>query len=243
MKLAALLLAATAFAQTFEVASIRARQLPLHAIAGFHSSGARVEYEAWPVRLLVQEAYGLKPYEVTFTMPPPGADTDYYDVVAKAEGEKPRTRAEFRPMLQALLAERFHLQFHREGKEIPVYALVVGKGGPKLKASAGETDVPVHFGVNGRNQFIEAKKMTADELAGAIRDCFGPDRPVVDRTRLTGTYDLKLEATPAYRSREPEPTDLSLFTAIQEQLGLKLEPQKATIQVLVVDHIEKPSEN
>jgi uncharacterized protein (TIGR03435 family) len=243
MKLAALLLAATAFAQTFEVASIRVRQLPLSVIAGYKASGPRVEYEAWPLRLLVQEAYGLKPYEVAFPTQPPGADTDYYDVVAKAEGDKPRTRAEFRPLLQKLLSDRFHLQFHREGRDMPVYALVVGKSGPKLKASSGETDVPVHFGVNGRNQFIEAKKMTADELAGAIRDCFGPDRPIVDRTGLTGVYDLKLEATPAYRNTAPEPTDLSIFTAIQEQLGLKLEPQKATLQVLVVDHIEKPSDN
>jgi uncharacterized protein (TIGR03435 family) len=243
MKLATLLLAATAYAQNFEVASIRVRQLPLTVIAGYKASGARVEYEAWPLRMLVQEAYGLKLYEVAFTTPPPGGDDDYYDVVANAEGDKPRTRAEFRPMLQKLLDERFHLQFHREGREMPVYALVVGRGGPKLKPGAADSDVPVHFGVNGRNQFIEAKKMTVDELAGAIRDCFGSDRPIVDRTGLTGLYDIKLEATPAYRRGEPDPTDLSVFTAVQEQLGLKLEPQKATIQVLVIDHIEKPSEN
>jgi uncharacterized protein (TIGR03435 family) len=243
MKLAALLLAATAFAQTFEVASIRVRQLPLRTIAGYKASGPRIEYEAWPIRMLVPEAYGLKPYEVAFTTPPPASETDYYDIVAKAEGDAPRTRAEFRPLLQKLLAERFHLEFHREGRELPVYALVIGKGGPKLKTSDTETPPPVHFGVNGRNQFVEAKRITIEDLAGALRDCFGLDRPVVDRTGLTGVYDVKVEATPFYRQRDSDSADLSPFTAVQEQLGLKLEPQKAIIQILVVDRIQKPSDN
>jgi len=243
MRIAALLLATAAFAQTFEVASIRVRQLPLSVIAGYKASGARVEYEAWPLRLLVSEAYGLKMYEVAIPTLPAGSDADYYDIVAKAEGDAPRTRVEFRPMLQKLLADRFHLQVHREGREMPVYALTLGKGAPKLKASDSAPDIPMHFGVNGRNQFVDGKRITTEALAGAIRDCFGLDRPVVDRTGLTGVYDVKVEATPMFRSREPEPSDLNVFTAVQEQLGLKLEPQKATIQVLVVDRIEKPSEN
>jgi uncharacterized protein (TIGR03435 family) len=242
--LVALTFCAASFAQTFEVASVRVHTGPLNRIAGYSASGARVEYEAWPILLLIMEAYNLKRYQVAFATTPPDADTTYYNIVAKADGDTPRTRAEFRPLLQTLLSERFHLRFHREAREIPVYALVIGKNVPKLKPSAPDAESHVHIGVNGRNQFIEATKLTMDQLAADIPDALGSDRPIVDRTGLTGAYDFKLEATFASRlNRDPDPSDLTIFTAVQEQLGLKLEPQKAAIQVLVIDHIEKPSAN
>jgi len=234
---------AAARAQNFEVASIKVRQLPLHTIAGYSSSGPRVTYEAWPIRLLIVEAYGVKGYQVAFAGAAPPNDVDYYDILAKAEGDAPRTRAQFRPLLKALLADRFHLTIHRETRELAVYALVRGKSAPKLKQSETDNPPPTHFGVNGRNQFVESKRMTIDDFAGAIRDCFGLDRPVVDRTGLTGLYDVKLEATPEYRLRNPEDSDLSVFTAIQQQLGLKLEPGKAPFEVIVIDGWDKPSAN
>ena len=81
-------------------------------------------------------------------------------------------------------------------------------------------------------------------VARALPDFFGVGRPVVDRTGLAGAYDFKLEATPEYRlNRDPDAADLSIFTAVQQQLGLKLEPQRAAVDVLVVDHVEKPSQN
>lgn len=239
-RVAGLFLCAAAFAQSFEVASIRQRELPLHLIAGFSSSGPRVVYEAWPILLLVMEAYDLKRHQVAFPSRPPDADTAYYDIAAKAEGAAPRPRSEFRPMLQALLAERFRLKVHWEDREMPVYALIVGKGGPKLKESAADTSTFLG-GVNGRNQYIQAKKMTMDDLARNL-DFLGVDRPVIDRTGLAGRYDIRLEATPSLR-RDSEPGELSIFTAVQEQLGLKLEPQRAKVEVLVVDHVEKPSAN
>jgi uncharacterized protein (TIGR03435 family) len=128
-------------------------------------------------------------------------------------------------------------------KEIPVYAVVVGKNGPKFKESAGDAAFSSHHGVNGRNQNVIASMYTMDHLARAFGD-FGVDRPVVDKTGLTGTYDIKMEATPEYRiNRSPELGDISVFTAVQEQLGLKLEKQTAMTEILVVDHMEKPSAN
>ena len=152
---------------------------------------------------------------------------------------------EFRQMLQTLLAERVNLKVHREMKEMPVYALVVGKNGPKLKESALDaSSADNRVGVNGRNQSMTASAATMEKLADTIRNIFFTDRPVLDKTGLTGTYAFKIEATPEFRiNNSPELSDISVFTAVQEQLGLKLEPQKAMMEILVVDHIEKPSGN
>jgi uncharacterized protein (TIGR03435 family) len=129
---------------------------------------------------------------------------------------------------------------------MPVYALVVGKNGPKFKESAPDAKPSGHGGVKGRNQTMTLVKGTMVDVAQELQVYV--DRPVVDYTGLTGTYDIKFEATPAFRlNRNPdqpsEPGDISAFTAVQQQLGLKLEARKAKIEVLVVDHVEKPSEN
>jgi uncharacterized protein (TIGR03435 family) len=147
-------------------------------------------------------------------------------------------------MLQTLLIERFKLKFHREMREIPVYALVVGKRGPKFKESGANPLRVGHHGVKGRNQTMTFSHGTMEFLAASIWNGFSVDRPVLDKTGLSGAYDIELEATPEFRLRgEPQPRDISIFTAVQEQLGLKLEPQKGEFEVLVVDYIEKPSEN
>jgi uncharacterized protein (TIGR03435 family) len=217
----------------------------------FSSSGPRVRYVAYSVVNLVMEAYDLKNYQVTLarTVVPPGG-TEYgaaalYDIEAKAEGDAARTRSEFRPMLQALLADRFRLKVHREMKEMPVYAVVVGKDGPKFKESAADATESARVGVNGRNQHVTASKKTMDQLPQLIAGAFFTDRPIVNRTGLAGTYNFKLEATPQFRmtSDDPDLKNISVFTAIQQQLGLKLEPQKAMIEVLVVDAMERPSAN
>lgn len=250
-----LFLFASAFGQSssppaFEVASVK----PVEGLRGrmydFSSSGPRVRYIAYATVHLVMEAYNVKNYQVTFaprTPLPSGGEygTAYYDIEAKAEGDRARTRDEFRPMLQTLLADRFKLRVHREMKEIPVYALLVGKGGPKFKESAPDATESARIGVNGRNQSITASKKSMDELAEMIPNVFFLDRPVVDRTGLAGAYYFKIEATPESRMTgdDPDLKNISIFTAVQQQLGLKLESQKAMIEVLVVDHVEKPSAN
>jgi uncharacterized protein (TIGR03435 family) len=247
-------LISSAFAQpqtpTFEVASIKPVAEPRAQLFSFSSSGPRVRYVAYTVVHLVMEAYGVKNYEVTFapTVKAPAEgyyNPAFYDIDAKAKGDRALTRAEFRPMLQALLAERFKLTIHRAMKEMPVYVLVVSKDGPKFRRSSPEAVELADIGVKGRNQNIAASKKSMDELAVMIPNTFFVDRPVVNRTGLAGTYDFKLEATPEFRMNrnDPDLQNLSVFSAIQQQLGLKLEPQNSMIEVLVVDHVEKPSVN
>jgi uncharacterized protein (TIGR03435 family) len=232
--------------RAFEVASIRLNPGPWHVRLGYSSSGPRLTLEAYSISELIEEAYDLKSYRVTFAEPSAQrfVEDTYYNIVAKAEGEGTPTKAEFRQMLQTLLAERFNLKFHHETKEMPVYALVVGKNGPKFKESAPDATFSGHHGVNGHNQTLTLVKVTMESLAEEFKNYFGVERPVIDKTGLTGSYDIKFEATPERRLHaEADPSEISVFTAVQEQLGLKLEAQKAQVEVLVVDHVEKPSEN
>lgn len=230
---------ASAQAPAFEVASIHENPGPWHVMRGYSSSGTRLTLEAWSPVDLIMEAYDLKRYQVSSAAPV----TAFYDIAAKAEGDGTPTKAEFRLMLQTLLADRFNLRFHREMRELPVYAMVIGKSGPKFKESPPEKPFRSYGGVNGRNQYTELSQATMEMLADRIAG-EGIDRPVIDKTGLTGKYDIRLEATPEFRiNNNPQPDDLRIFDAIQQQLGLKLEPQKAAIEVLVVDHMEKPSAN
>ncbi|WP_158820365.1 TIGR03435 family protein [Granulicella sp. S156] len=230
--------------RAFEVASIRPHQGLPHVIGGFSSSGPRLTLEAYTWMALIEEAYNLKGYQVSASGPDLPSQETYFDIAAIAEGNSSPTRDEFRPLLQTLLTQRFNLKFHFAIKEINVYALTVSKSGAKFKSSAPDTSEMGLIGVHGRNQTLSLPRETMASLATDIANSFIDDRPVVDRTGLIGTYDIKLEATPEFRiDRNSESEDISVFTAVQEQLGLKLEPAKANIQILVVDHIDKPTEN
>jgi uncharacterized protein (TIGR03435 family) len=158
---------------------------------------------------------------------------DEYDIVAKPQGEASIERV--KAMTRSLLAERLNLKLHRESAEQPVFALVVAKGGPKLQRSAAEGGPEVRG--NGRGRLTMRKvtmEMTAAQLAARVLG-----RPVVDKTGIVGEFDINLEWTPDER---PDGGP-SLFAALQEQLGLKLEAQKGSVEILVIDHIEKPSAN
>ena len=228
-----------AFAQTprFEVASIRERIPPFSRMYVITASGPRFQCEACAVIELIMYAYDLKIYQVSF--PPSFRDRETrYDVVAKADGAP--TKAEFRQMVRSLLSERFKLTVHRGTKEMAVYALVIGKNGPKLKESAPDT---AHYwlgSVAGRNNQVTMRNVSMEEIMTAITNA-SLDRPVVDKTGLTRTYDATLTYTPNWR--EADLSDLNILNAVQEQLGLKLEPQKDNVEILVVDRVEKPSDN
>jgi uncharacterized protein (TIGR03435 family) len=247
-----MMMAAVSFAwavpsRGFEVASIKVNPEPWKVLLGFSYSGPRLTLEGYKVVDLIEEAYNLKNYQVSLPRSSARA-AEYqtvYNVVGKAEEGDTPTRDEFRGMLQTLLAERFRLKFHREMREIPVFALVVGKNGDKLRETpAGTTDSGGAIGVNGRNQTMTLKRATLAVVASGIESISLLDRPVVDETGLSGYYDVKLEATPEFRiSGDSQPGDVSVFTAVQETLGLRLEPRKAQVQVLVVDQVEKPAAN
>jgi uncharacterized protein (TIGR03435 family) len=181
-------------------------------------------------RRIILEAYRLTPYQLSGG--PGWLDTDVFDLEAKAEAA---TVNQLRQMLQTLLAERFQLVVRRETKEMPVYALMVGKNGTKLREwKQGDGPVlrqlmpaksyPKNFPFAGTLQEF------ADDLSG---DDLNVGRPVLDKTGLTGAYILSVgwEADGDY------------IPAMQEQLGLKLESQKAALDAVVIEHIQKPGSN
>ncbi len=128
----------------------------------------------------------------------------FYDVTAKADGETPPTKDEFHQMTRALLADRFGLKVHTEMREMPVYELVVGKSGLKMKESAPEAAWSNRTMVSGRNYVVTASKATMEDILRNIESSF-PDRPVLDRTGLTGAYDVKMGYTPDTTSNPNNP--------------------------------------
>jgi uncharacterized protein (TIGR03435 family) len=214
-----------------------------------------------PLRNLIMQAYGVKTFQIEG---PAWLNDTYFDVVAKVpEGA---TKEQVPGMWRALLEERFKLTLHRETRELPVYALQVGKGGPKLDEAAPEppaeqasdshgftVSAAAPAGARGGNSmtFTRAGAPGKAQMSGtrlrmaSFADMLGRnlDRPVVDETGLTGQYKIKLEwqrdeARPA--AGDTEVSDLpDIFGAVQQQLGLKLQAKKANVEILVIDHIEK----
>jgi len=246
--LAALSFCSALWAQqaAFDVASLKPHDGDMRSV-GITTSGVRITADATNLWGLICFAYNVKNGQLVRN----GSELlklgeVFYDLVAKAEGDAPLTRNQFRPMMQALLAERFKLQIHHEMREMPVYAVVVAKSGPKFKASADDAKKSAQTGPvggrDGRNTQVNLTKATIDQLIDMIENLPGLDRPLVNKTGLTGTYDMKLVYTPD-TMKDSDPGDISIFMAVQEQLGLKLESQKAMFDFVVVDHAEKPSGN
>jgi uncharacterized protein (TIGR03435 family) len=198
---------------------------------------------------------------------PGWVDSDSYDIEAKPAGNATVDQM-YGPMLQVLLEDRFKLKIHRETRELPVYVLTVAKSGNKLQASREGSCLsldpshpptqpqpgqpPISF--CGRTSIRRnGAKMTVDAFGIGMALFAGTtlsvrldlDRPVIDKTGLQGIFDLHLEfgapnSLPVGAAADMSP---SIFTALQEQLGLKLSPDKGPVDVLVVDHVERPSEN
>jgi uncharacterized protein (TIGR03435 family) len=175
---------------------------------------------------------------------PGWARTDTFDIEAKMDDATLAALQKLPPkeqsrqrlfMLQALLADRFKLRIHRETKEMPIYALVVAKGGFKLK----ESQAPVTMWSSGGNR-ITITAGQIDNLAFGLSGVV--DRIVVNQSGITGKYDIALKWTPDDQQGTPD-AGPTLFTALDEQLGLKLVPEKGPVDTFVVDHVERPTEN
>ena len=243
MIVGAIVLASCGWGQSFEVASIRPHVLPpgvLYGNVGLRVSGSMLTAENMSLSNLITYAYGIKDYELLGQ--PSWADAERYDVSAKAEGDLALTRELAMPMMRALLADRCQLKVHREMREMPVYALVVPKNGPKFKESGPDAQSLLTLGSQGKGLVMTVTKGNMAQLANQISKRNGVDRPVIDETGLSGGYDYKLEWGD-YGAANADADVVSIFTAIQDQLGLKLEPAKAPIEVLIVDFATKPSEN
>jgi uncharacterized protein (TIGR03435 family) len=146
-------------------------------------------------------------------------------------------------MLRRLLADRFKLALHRETKDYPIYALTVGKTGSRVRQSSGDDTQP---GTKISKGHVELRKVSMQRFAEVVEIVGKPDRPIVDKTQLPGLFDFMLDWMPdnmSFVDSSALPTGPSLFTAIQEQLGLKLGAEKAAMEFIIVDHVEEPTEN
>jgi len=254
----------------FEVASIKPSDPSERGTIIQFAPGGRLVVKNAPLKSLVTLAYDVQDFQISGG--PTWVSTARYDVTAKADAvtaeddphkittdeQREKFQQRQRMRIQALLADRFQLKIGRTTKELPIYALKVAKNGPKLQESKEE----------GGNQFqgvrmnrpgdVTAGKVGMQFLTRILAHSVG--RPVIDQTGLTGKYDFKLEWTPdqnqpggfggpgpgpdgALRPPPVDPNGPSIFTAIEEQLGLKLESQKGPVEMLTIDAVEKPSEN
>jgi uncharacterized protein (TIGR03435 family) len=256
-------LTATAFSQQtpdatlkFEVASVKPAAPNAAGTYLGPGPGGGLTIANMSLKDLIIMAYGLQPFQASGG--PPWVDSARYDIVARP---KSRPKLDEIPMmLQALLADRFHLALHRETKELPIYALVVartaGKLGPNMKESAcirPETPTAPELGKGPSCGFMRMARgslqttgVPLDQFVVSVSRMVG--RKVVDKTGLMGGFDMTLEWT-ADQATQPigdelksSADGLSIFAALQEQLGLKMESQKGPVEIFVIDRAEKPSE-
>jgi uncharacterized protein (TIGR03435 family) len=201
---------------------------------------------------LIVFAYGV--HQKQLVGAPGWAETEKFDIQAVPNSEGLPTLDQWKLMVQKLLEDRCKLSFHHEQKELPVYVLTVSKTGPKLTPSLGNSIGLPALGFRGKTGGdVSASNVTMGDFINFMTRNVKLDRPIVNRTGIQGRYDFELDWTPddtqfPGRNETPPPTEgastpPSLFTAVQEQLGLRLDATKAPVDVLVIDHIEKPSEN
>jgi uncharacterized protein (TIGR03435 family) len=234
---------------TFEVATIKPSK-PDQPGKMFGVRGARFTTINTTLGDLIKFAYDIQDKQILDG--PPWLETDKFDIAAQPDIPGTFTDKQLKSMVQKLLADRFQLKFHKDNKELSAYVLTVSKTGSKLKKSEGDpTGLPgLWFRQLG---VLTVTNATMSDFSHLMQSAV-LDRPVVDQTGLEGRWDFLLKWTPDESQfagmgvKVPPPTDAAdapppLFTAIQEQIGLKLEAGKAPVPVLVLDHVEKPSEN
>ncbi len=251
LALAATLAQAPAPKPSFEVATIKRNVSQGQNGSMNVDPGERFRAVNAPVLWMMSFAYAtgpaaLRPEQIVNA--PDWLDSEHYDIVAKGPGAPPVKDASpfndrMRLMLQSLLEERLKLRMHREKREMPVYVLVranaAGTLGPRLKQSTPDCfkgTVRCGF-AGGPSGVIKTGAITMDLLTQLLANSAG--RIVIDRTELTGGYDIDLEYSPDQRATDQP----SVFTAVQEQLGLKLDAAREPVDVVVVDHIERPVED
>jgi uncharacterized protein (TIGR03435 family) len=198
--------------------------------------GGRLTATNITVKELILLAFGVKDYQIERA--PGWVDGERFDINAKASSAKPTSLEDEKSLVRELLAARFHLTTHRETKQMPVYLLVVAKTGPKLTPNNEGSGARTRKGCG----HLAGTRLTMDVIATVLSRQF--ERDVLNRTALPGKYDFQLDWTPdsgpCPAAAEALP---SIFTALQQQLGLKLESAKGPVNFLIIDHVERPSEN
>lgn len=228
----------------FEVASVKPANGGPEGVWN-EGSHERVRMLNLTLKSIVANAYNLKDYAVDG---PAWIDSARFDIVAKIPPEVAKLSErqrwqQIRAMSQRMLADRFKLSVHRDTRELPVYALEIAKGGVKLEKTGEPSNDWVSAQV--RRGHISAKQMPMVQLVAILTGTL--ERPVIDSTDFRDVFDIELDwsddAAPARAAPDTIADKPSLFTALQEQAGLKLVPRKSPIPVLVVDHAQQPSEN
>jgi uncharacterized protein (TIGR03435 family) len=216
----------------FEVASIKpAPPGPRNTTTEFEPGG-RFRAVGAPLRALIQVAYAVQDFQVVGG--PGWADSEPYDVVAKPAAGVTLDRNQVKMAIQALLVSRFQLKIHRATKDLPIYSLVVGKNGPKL---AKNIDEPGPGATMGPGQ-LKGSKISMSILAAMLAQLL--DFTVRNDTGISGDFDVKLTWTPGQAAEIDGP---SIFTALQEELGLKLNARKGPVEIIIIDSAERPSAN
>lgn len=226
---------------SFTVATIRpsSQAVPFEHDGSTDVAGDTLRMRDVTVHTCIKWAYGVQDSQIAG---PAWLESEHFDITAKTEGAADEDQ--MKQMLRALLTERFGLTFHREPREMKAMVLTVANGGAKVKPAAAPDARP--YRQNSANGTV-AKSMPIQEFADFIS---GPlQMPVVDQTALTGKYDFSLDFTPYLPDptknmdgTKPDTTAI-LKAALQDELGLKMEARKTQVEVLVIDHVEKPSAN
>ena len=238
---------ATAHAQSFDVAAVRPHDPSVNPIS--QQIGGRFT-ATLTLKYMIQEAYNLAPYQVTGG--PAWVAGELWDINARADGFSGEIPVEaLRPMLRELIHERFALKLRPEKKELAYFALLLAKGGPKLKRNEGE---PFDFH-REPGPTMSFTKVSMAAFATWIEPWIQAGRRVVDKTELSGEYDFTLQWTPDFLRASPAaapadeatspggPAGPSIFIALQEQLGLRLEARKGLLESFVVEQAVRPGEN
>jgi uncharacterized protein (TIGR03435 family) len=238
MRLIALFAVLTlAAAQTFEVASIHPNVTGTEGSVINLPETGRLTVTNATLKTLIRAAWGIQNDQISGG--PKWLDTDRYDIEARTSG--PITEDQDHPLLQSLLADRFRLKTHREQRELTVYGLMLAKNGPlfsKIFAKSTGTSSSIHTNHGPGESRIAVTGISIGQFAGMLGNRMG--RIVIDKTGLTGNYDFALVWDP---DSTPGSTVPSVFAALQEQMGLRLESQKAMVPVLVIDGADHPSDN
>ena len=221
--------------QSFDVASIKPSR---SARAGGEGSSREritvrpnsVIIENAGLNFCIQSAYTVKFYQVSG---PSWLISERYDITAKTERRS--SKEQLMEMMRALLADRFNLRLHRETRTVPVYQLVAGSGTMKLKPASSDQTLT---GMTVENGSFVFRRVTMSEFAERLSDFSSFDRPVLDRTGIDGLFDITLTSAATAMRGDPD----AIFAAV-ESTGLRLDSTKAPLEVLVVDHAERPSPN
>jgi len=224
----------------FEVAVVKPAD-PGDQNQGFHLDGHRIFIENESMSNLISFAFAVHRSQIVDA--PAWFEHERFDIKGVPDGPGEPDLKQMQQMLQKLLLDRFKLKLHHDRRQLSTYAITIAKTGPKIAKSAGDPKgLPDQTGYSkGAEQFMKFTNNAMTDLALCMQGFL--DRPVIDNSGLLGRFDFTLTWTPEIAAANDTNAAPGVFTAFQEQLGLRLQPTKGSVDVLVVEHVERPTDN